>query len=134
MYNVDEKLAEAFIVASSGGTTNFCSFSKHSQLVNLSFSRPSVCDVETEFLMQRCRWGLFGIFGYVARKAGFEGWFPTLLNASPNIEYGVKHIAKLALKYTGDDLISAFNYGSPRNFDGGYSNHAFVNKVRQLLG
>ncbi len=133
MYNVDERLAEAIIMASSGGVANFCAFSKHNQLVNLSLACPSTSDVDTESVLQRTRWGLFGIYGYIARKTGFGGWFPVLLNVSPNIEFGVKHLAKLSLKYSGDDLISAFNYGSPRSYESGYSNQSFISKVKRSL-
>jgi len=133
MYNVDDALAEAIIMASSGGVPNFCSFSKHCQLVNTLLPCPSASDVDTECVLQRTRWGLFGLFGYAARKTGFQGWFSTLLNAAPNIEYGVRHLAKMSVKYSGDDLLSAFNYGSPRHHDNGYANAQFIDKVKRYM-
>jgi len=132
-FSVDESLARALILASSGGNMNFCCFSKHSQKTNLSLPRPTLCDVDTEFVFQRTRWGLFGIYGFIARRLQFEGWLTSLLYPFQNIEIGVKHIFKLSLTYSGDELISAYNYGHPRYVGTDITNNDFVQKTRSYM-
>jgi len=71
----------------------------------------------TERKSQMMSYGLMQIMGAVARERGFkERYLTQLCTPSIGITFGVKHLAWLrdSKGYSGDDLVSAYNQGSPR--------------------
>ena len=62
----------------------------------------------TEIMLQRCRWGLFQIYGVVARKLGFSGPLTDLVRPDVNIHWGVRHMADLSVSHRGAKLVLAF--------------------------
>ncbi len=66
----------------------------------------------TETILQRCRWGLFQIYGCVARRLGFTGTLTDLIYPDVNINWGIRHLADLSINYRGHELVLAFLSGS----------------------
>lgn len=70
--------------------------------------------LDTEIMAQKTSWGLMQIMGFKAREMGYDNHLPQLLLPSVGIEWGCKVISSLQKKYSGDDVIAAYNGGSPR--------------------
>lgn len=91
-----------------------------------------LCEVslDTELMCQRTSWGLMQVMGVTARDLGLRDPIPSLLNADTGIMYGCKLLRKLSDKYAlQQDVISAYNAGSPRKNNNFYANQNYVNKV-----
>lgn len=88
--------------------------------------------LDTEVNFQKTSWGILHIMGGTARFIGFGGWLPDLSSFELGLEWGCRYIAHLHDKYiTQDDLIAAYNAGSPKRMkDGTYANQNYVNKVK----
>ncbi len=93
-------------------------------------------DLCTEINFQKTSWGIMGINGAVARRAGFGSFLPTLINEETNLEWSVRHLSALCAKYPGlSDRIAAYDSGSPfRIPNGDYINQLYVDTVRRWMG
>jgi len=94
------------------------------------FAIPLSLSMETETLCQKMSWGYMQIMGAVARQYGFKSHIPELTSPQTGLAYGCQHLAALKKKYPEmSDYIAAYNAGSPRKYDGKYSNQSYVDKV-----
>ncbi len=100
--------------------------------------RPSAMSISTELAAERTSWGLMQVMGAVARERGLKGWLTRLLQPEVNLSIGIKHLQWLAGRgWSGKDMISAYNQGSPRRHSvrrsgadvREYVNQAYVSKV-----
>lgn len=92
--------------------------------------------VATERAQQRASWGLCQVMGAVARERGCMEPFLTRLDEPEHgIYWGIKQLVWLRdIKgYTGEDLVSAYNQGSPKKLHGRYVNQQYVNKYKKAL-
>ncbi len=96
----------------------------------------------TEWHGQRTSWGLMQIMGAVARERGLKGWLTRMLQPEVNLSIGIKHLQWLAGRgWSGKDMISAYNQGSPRRHSvrksgaevREYVNQAYVSKVLKAM-
>jgi len=81
----------------------------------------------TETILQRCRWGLFQIYGCTARRLGFTGTLTDLVHSDVNINWGVRYLADLSINYRGTDLVTAFvgASGEPSERDASVAQRVF---------
>lgn len=90
--------------------------------------------LDTETWQQKASWGLMQIMGAVARERGCTlQYLDQLCDPKYGLKYGIEHLKWLrdAKGYQGDNLISAYNQGSPRREpDGLYVNQKYVNRVQ----
>jgi hypothetical protein len=95
---------------------------------------PGICTETTESRLQMFSFGLMQIMGAVAREQGFKGWLTELLEPKTNVKYGALFLLDLAKRYKGDDIIAAYNAGSPRfQVNGDYVNQGYVEKVKSKI-
>ena len=87
--------------------------------------------VETERFLESCSWGLMQIMGSTARDMQFAGPLPQLCDPVYGVNVGCNYLRHLSNRFINtDDVISAFNAGSPKKQKGGmYFNQAYVDKV-----
>jgi len=96
---------------------------------------PAACTRETELVLQKTSWGLCQIMGATARALGFRRWLTELLDPDTNLLWGLKYLYRLGEKFgwdDPDDIISAYNQGSPRREEPGgerYTNQDYVDRV-----
>lgn len=62
----------------------------------------------TETVLQRCRWGLFQIYGFTARKLGFTAPLTDLVYPDINVMWGVRYMADVSINLRGASLVLAF--------------------------
>jgi hypothetical protein len=89
---------------------------------------------DTEKVCQKTSWGLMQIMGSRGREFFLKGYLTYLLDPVINISIGISILSLLAVQYPGstDDIISAYNQGSPRkNDNGAYLNQSYVDKVNK---
>lgn len=103
------------------------------------FPHPKHSSRDTEWWGQQCSWGPMQVMGAVAREYGFRHPFPVLCSGAFGIEYGAKHLHRLALRFLGkhhwEGVVAAYNAGSPRyGADGKFKNQRYVDKVRAQGG
>lgn len=91
--------------------------------------------VETERVLQSCSFGLMQVMGTVARELGHTGSLVQLLDPFVGAKYGCIKLAKLlAIHESIDDVIAAYNAGSPiKRSTGEYVNQGYVDKVKSIL-
>ena len=136
-YKLDPYLIAAFCKVESNYNTWAMKYEDHYRwLVD------SPDPVSIEYHGQRTSWGLMQIMGAVARERGFkERYFSQICEASIGIDLGCRHLVWLRDKkgYKGDDMIAAYNAGSPRmiRMSGGqeqyktpYVNQHYVDKIK----
>lgn len=100
------------------------------------FARHHGVSQATEHAAQVTSWGLMQLMGAVARERGFGArYLSELCVVGRNLSYGCLHLSWLVNSkgYTEtDDLISAYNQGSPRKSrDGVYVNFRYVERVKK---
>lgn len=90
---------------------------------------------DTEQMLQACSFGLMQVMGTVARELGHEESLLKLTDARTGAKFGCIKLARLfkTLKSV-DDVIAAYNAGSPIKRDQKYINQGYVDKVRTLYG
>ena len=79
-------------------------------------------------------WGLMQVLGAVARERGLRSkYLSALTEPMIGIRFGCAHLAWFRDKkgYSGDDMIAAYNAGSPRKKNGIYVNQGYVDKVNR---
>lgn len=129
---LDPKLVDCLASVSSNYSPFYCVVNFSYTKVDLRLKRSDQISVDTEFFHQRTRWGLLALYGYEVRRAGFDGWLSSLIFPEINIEWGLKILARMALDYSGRDLVAAFNFGSPKRDSTGYVNQTFVDDVYNM--
>lgn len=101
-----------------------------------SFSRLVGISEQTEAMLQASSIGLMQVMGTVARELEFKENLLKLTQVEIGLYYGCKKLKSLADKYPSlDDVISAYNAGSPRidSHTQLYRNQHYVNKVKGAL-
>ena len=100
------------------------------------YARRNGVSADTERNSQATSWGPLHIMGGVARELGYDKPLPLLGSASNGIFWGCKKLKTLYDKYEKrDDIIAAYNAGSPRfNDDGTFINQVHVDRVNRYLG
>ena len=121
--------AAALVEVVSSWNPDFCVFGANYTKSNLLLKAPTGVTSDTEFIHQRTRWGLFGLYGYEARRLHFTGWLSSLLRPDIGIVWGLKHLKKLQISYEGSEIIAAFNFGFPRRDGERFVNQGFVDRV-----
>lgn len=104
-------------------------------LVNVEgFARGARISQDTERILQMCSWGFMQVMGSVARELGWKGNLLELTRPELGVKFGCLKLKELMKKYNHqDDVIAAYNAGSPRKTDHGrYVNQLYVNKVRGI--
>jgi len=86
---------------------------------------------DSERIVQMCSIGMMQTMGTVVRELGFRGNLLELTRPECAIKYGCLKIKELMKRHSyQDDLISAYNCGTPKKIDGKYTNEVYVSKVR----
>lgn len=87
--------------------------------------------LQTEETHQKTSWGLMQVMGSVARELGYSGHLVRLCNPDEGLDYGCKKLRQLFDRYYDvENVVSAYNQGSPRKTPGGlYFNEKYVDKV-----
>lgn len=89
---------------------------------------------ETERILQACSFGMLQCMGAVARELGFDRPLVEMLLPEVGLEYGCMKLRKLKGDYDDiNDIISAYNQGSPLKVNGKYRNQIYVDKVRKAM-
>lgn len=135
-YEVEDALILAIIWQESKGETWAFRFEpKFSYRYTPSvFAKNLGISLDTEIMAQMTSWGLMQVMGCVARECGFDSHLPKLLIPEIGLEYGVKKLSKLLKKYsTVQDVIAAYNGGSPIVINGQYRNQHYVDSVLSHL-
>jgi len=130
------RILRALIQVESGGDPWAARYEPDYRWGVLEGARPLNCTMDTEDVFQKTSWGLAQIMGAVARECGFRGWLSKLLDPETNIEWALKHLCQLGqrLGWNEQDMVSAWNQGSPRRTpDGQYKNQHYVNCVVALM-
>lgn len=99
------------------------------------YARQSGISTDTEIVLQKISWGLMQLMGANSRTYGLVGSLFQMLDPAVGLHYACIHLAKLLKKYTSlDDVIAAYNKGSPiKKDDGTYVNQAYVDKVKLAM-
>ncbi len=88
----------------------------------------------TETIHQKTSWGLCQIMGANLRDMGFAGPLPESMDPPLNLDYGARFLRKLSDRgYNEEQVISAYNQGSPRKRNGMYANQRYVDKVYHYI-
>lgn len=133
-FNIDYRLVYAIAVVESSLNPNAVRFEPGwKYLLDVeSYAKRLHITASTEEILQKCSWGLMQVMGSVARELGFELELNQLSNPYFNLEIGCKKLLQLQSKYSEvEDVISAYNQGSPRKDKKSkcYKNQAYVDKV-----
>lgn len=129
---LDRRLIAALIqVESSGNRFVWRYEAKWKNFVDpLFFSKKNEITEETERFGQSCSFGLMQIMGATARENSFQDQVLKLTEIYNGIFYGCSYLKDRSRKYKGDDLISAYNCGTPyKDVNGKYANQDYVDKV-----
>ena len=135
LFNLEPELVSAIVQVESGSQPYKVRYEPSwAYLFNVAQSAAKLgITVDTETVLQKCSWGYMQIMGSVARENGFSKDLPYLTDEFENIYYGCRQLAVLKKRYTEDDLISAYNAGTPRKENGQYLNQAYVDKVKHRV-
>lgn len=97
----------------------------------IKFAKLNGISRATEEVAQGCSWGLCQVMGHIARSLGFQGSLTELCEPSVCLEYACKLLAQLKARFPArNDMISAYNQGSPRKDPTGkYVNQEYVDSV-----
>lgn len=126
-YGLDPDVVMAIIQQESSGNTFATRFEPEAYARGSYFVSPRewatkllITEV-TEKIQQYQSWGLMQLMGFKARELGFTGYFPMLCEPEINVELGCKLLKSLFERYeTEEEVISAYNQGSPRKTPGGF--------------
>lgn len=134
---VSENLIYSIIMTESGGDP--CAIRYESNFKYLLspdlYAKNNQITKDTETMLQMCSLGIMQVMGGVARELGFKQNLLMLVDPLIGAQMGAKKLKVLSQKYnTIDDVIAAYNAGSPRRLETGrYVNQDYVNKVREFL-
>lgn len=98
------------------------------------FAKKLGISVETETQLQKFSWGMMQVMGAVARELLYDGHLTELIRPETGILYGCRKLKNLSARWPmRDDLIAAYNAGSPIKENGVYKNNNYVkNVIRQI--
>jgi soluble lytic murein transglycosylase-like protein len=134
---VPENLIYSVIMTESGGDPYAIRYEHHfNYLLSTDlFAKSNQITESTEAILQKCSLGLMQVMGAVARELGFKQSLLMLTSPNIGVNLGAKKLKTLIQKYNStDDVLAAYNAGSPRRLEGGlYVNQAYVNKVREFM-
>lgn len=100
----------------------------------LLYSKNLGTTLATERALQQISYGLMQIMGSVARELGFDEELPKLCDPALGAQYGCMKLADIKKNYSDEqDIISAYNAGTPSKVGGKYRNNDYVNKVTEAL-
>lgn len=86
----------------------------------------------TETMFQKCSWGPLQVMGANCRSMGYLSQLPLLCQPQLGALYGCRFLKALQKKYPKvEDVVAAFNAGSPRLANGQYVNQSYVDDVMQ---
>jgi hypothetical protein len=89
---------------------------------------------QTEKVLQEISWGPMQVMGTVARELGYTDHLTKLCILTNGIHYGCKKLNSLFEKYEyRNDVIAAYNAGSPRKSGDLYVNQSYVDKVLEAM-
>jgi hypothetical protein len=147
---VDPKLVAAFIqTESSGDAFAWRTESAYRYLWDVKNNRPfrkltpteSASEVapgdfyspigsrNTEWIGQQASWGPMQVMGAVAREFGYTKHLPELCGED-GIRIGCKLLKRLQSRFdTKEEVIAAYNAGTPSIVNGKFANQDYVNKV-----
>jgi soluble lytic murein transglycosylase-like protein len=135
--NVPKNLLGAIIQTESSNNKYAVRFEPHFKWLykQKDFARDCGITEATETVMQMTSWGLCQLMGALLRELGHKGPMVLALEEQANITYCAKYLKRLATRYKdGDDIIAAYNAGSPiKGLNGQYKNQAYVDKVKLYL-
>ena len=84
----------------------------------------------TEIMLQSCSLGLMQVMGGVARELLWNDPLPRLFEPEIGIKLGCMKLEQLSKRHKlQEDIIAAYNAGSPRKIGSIYTNQGYVNKV-----
>jgi soluble lytic murein transglycosylase-like protein len=136
----DVGLALAIARVESSGNPLAARYEPHYRwtLTPEKFAKAIMITEETELMFQKTSLGVMQVMGALARELGFRGHLTGLCYPEIGARYGVMQLEKLWLRYNNiEDVIAAYNAGSPRKSNGVYVNQNYVDKVmadyRKLL-
>lgn len=96
------------------------------------FSKKLLITSETERNHQNTSWGLMQVMGFRARELGYDGYLHKMNDPRLGIEYGCRNLLALKKKYAyEEDMIAAYNAGSPLRKNGVYINKEYVDSVKE---
>lgn len=88
----------------------------------------------TETVLQKMSWNCLQVMGGVCRELGYQGHLINLTDPKLGIHYGCLKLANLKKKYTDEqNLIAAYNAGTPGKLKGVFRNQKYVNAVLEIL-
>ncbi|WP_302795219.1 lytic transglycosylase domain-containing protein [Cloacibacillus evryensis] len=133
---VPPELVCAIIEAESMGASHACSYESLGSTAMQS-PRPARCNIDTESVCQKMRWGLMQLSGATVRRLGYDLWLSELSVPVMNLEWGVKYLVHLTNQfykrhgYAG--VIAAYHSGNPRKVGTQFVNQLYVDKVLKLM-
>jgi len=132
-YKLNPKLVGSLIMTESAGNTYATRYEplfKYTSKAS-TWALQLKITYETELFLQKSSHGLLQLMGGTARDMGFQRYIPELYDPVTGVTYGCKYLQTHAARYTSmEDIISAYNQGSPRKTRGGlYKNERYVSKV-----
>lgn len=134
IYGLNCDLILSIISQESQGNPDAIRFEPRS---SLAFSPNVYCKklfitVETERNHQNTSWGLMQVMGFKARELGYDDYLHKLVDPKLGVEYGCRTLAQIKKKYAYDeDVIAAYNAGSPLRKNGIYINKEYVDSVKE---
>ena len=133
---LDPILVGAFVATESGGQQYATRYeAQWKYLVEVdSHAKRLGLTVMTETMHQATSWGLCQLMGGTARDLGFRDHIPKLCEIETGLLWSCIYLSRLQIKYQKlDDVIAAYNAGSPRKDDTGkYQNAQYVDKVKNF--
>lgn len=135
-HGIAENIIYSVIMTESAGDPYAIRYESHFKyFTNIQIhARANQISVDTETTLQMCSIGLMQTMGAVARELGFRQNLLQLTVPQVSINLGTKKLKFLSQKYnTIDDVLAAYNAGSPRKKDGIYVNQDYVDKVRSWM-
>lgn len=136
-FRLDANLLRAIIAVESGGNpwkNRFEPVCKY-EVSPREFAAKLCISYETELHNQHSSFGLMQVMGFLARELGFTDDILMLCDPTIGLFYGCKQLRRLSDRYgIEEDVISAYNQGSPRKTIGGmFMNQDYCNKVDSQL-
>jgi len=94
-------------------------------------TKPKICSLETEIILQKMSFGIGQIMGAVLRERGYKDWLTEILSdLDSQIKYMCKHLSIYYKKYNNTiDMIASYNAGSPKKENNKYVNQKYIDNV-----
>lgn len=135
-YGLDPKLAQSIAQIESSFNPMCMRFEPNWMYyyMPLVYSKNLGVTLATERTLQQISYGLMQVMGSVARELGFEEELIKLCDPDLGAQYGCMKLVDIKKKYSDEqDIISAYNAGTPSKIGIKYRNQDYVNKVTEAL-